>query len=131
MVKRFSKSMLSLILICSILCSFGFGKPFIFNAQSNHQQDETLIDSHQDSFSGVIVGDYNDLLNLSFIFFPGEEWEPEEEDVKNKQMILQGYYLNGEQLTHNINAPPFRSVPLSTCHLYLPTLYLLFEVFLC
>lgn len=130
MDKRFSKLIISLIFISSILCSFGFGESFTFNTQSNHQQVETSIDSHLDSFSGVIVGDYSDPLNLHFTSFPGEEWEPEEKNAKKKLETLQGYYSNGEQLTHHVNAPPFRSVPLSTRYLYHPPLYLLFEVFL-
>ncbi|MCF6149359.1 MAG: hypothetical protein E3K37_11960 [Candidatus Kuenenia sp.] len=131
MVKQFSKIILSLIFISSILCPFGFGEPSTFNTQSNHQQVETSIDSHHDSFSGVIVDDCGDPLNLHFTSFPGEEWEQEEKNVKKKLEILQGYYSNGEQLTYHVNAPPFRSVPLSTCHRYHPPLFLLFEVFRC
>lgn len=131
MVKQFSKLILSLIFISSILCSFGFGESFTFNTQSNHQQVDTSIDSHRDSFSGVIVGDYRDSMNLHFTSFPGEEWEREEEVVKKKQETLQVYYSNVEQLTHHVNAPPFRSFSLSTCYLYHPPLYLLFEVFRC
>ncbi|MDR4499659.1 MAG: hypothetical protein MRK02_17330 [Candidatus Scalindua sp.] len=89
-----------------------------------------MIDSHQDSFSGVIVDDDNDPLNFFFKSFLGEECDPEE-DAKKKQRILQGHYLNGGQLIHHIiDASPFWSVPLSTCYLYHPPLYLQFEVFL-
>lgn len=130
MVNRSSKLILSLIFISSILCSFGFGEPYTINAQSNHQQVKTSIDSQQESFSCVIAGDYSDPLNLHFTSFPGEEWEPEEKNAKKKQETLPGHFSNGEQLTHHVNAPPFRSVPLSTCYLYHPPLYLLFEVFL-
>ena len=130
MVKQFSKIILLLIFTSSTLCSFGFGEPFTFNTQSNHQQVETSIDSHQDSFPGVIVGDYSDPLNLHFTFLPGEEWRSEEKNAKKKLETLRAYYSNGEQLTRHVNAPPFRSVPLSTCYLYHPPLYLLFEVFL-
>ncbi|MCK6468388.1 MAG: hypothetical protein L6Q53_09375 [Candidatus Brocadia sinica] len=129
MVKRFSKLILSLIFISSILCSFGFGEPFTFNTQLNHQQVETSIDSHQDGFSCIIVGDYSDPLNLHFTPFPEEERNPEEA-AKKELEILRGYYSNGVQLTNHVNAAPLRSVPLSTCHLYHPPFYLLFEVFL-
>ncbi|MEP9412571.1 MAG: hypothetical protein HRF42_14490 [Candidatus Brocadia sp.] len=129
MVKRFSKLILSLIFISSILCFPGFGEPFTFNTQSNHQQVETSIDSHQDGFSCIIVGDYSDPLNLHFTPFLEEE-QNDEEAVKKKLEILPGYYSNGLQLTNHVNASPSRSVLLSTCHLYHPPFYLLFEVFL-
>lgn len=129
MVKQFSKSTLSLLLIGSILCSFGFGTSSTFNTQSNHQQVETSIDSHQDCFSGV-VDDYKVSLNLSFTSFPEIDCEPEE-DTKKKQRILQGYYFNGKYLTHHIIALSFWPFPLSASYLYHSSLYLLFEVFLC
>lgn len=130
MDKQFSKIILSLIFISSTLCFFGFGESFTFNTQSNHHQVETSLDSHLDSFSGFIVSDHSDPLNIYFTSFPGDECGLEEKKAKKKRENLRGYYSNEEQLTHNVNAPSFRSVPLSTCYLYHSSLYLLFEVFL-
>jgi hypothetical protein len=130
MVKQFSKLILSLIVISGIFCSFGFGEPFAFSTQSNHQQVEASIDSHLDGFSGIIVGVHRDPLNPHFISFPGEEWKPEEEYAKKMSVSLQGYYSTWRQLAHHVNAL-FRPALLSAFHLYHHLLYLLFEVFLC
>lgn len=129
MMRQFLKLILSLILISSIFCSFGFGRTFAFNTQSNHRQNETSIDSHQDGFPGVIVDDYRNPPNRHFKSFLRKEWESEEV-TKKKQEILCGDCSNVEQSSSHVNAPPVRFGALSACHLYYSPLYLLFEVLL-
>ncbi|KAA3604405.1 MAG: hypothetical protein D8M57_13645 [Candidatus Scalindua sp. AMX11] len=129
MVNQFSRSILSLILISSILCSFGFAEPCTVKTQSNHQQGGTSIDSHQDGFSSAIVADYRNHLKLPFSPLLVEKWE-EVEDPEKKQRILLGYCSARDQFTHQINTLPSLSAPLSICDRYHPACYLLFEVFL-
>lgn len=125
MIKRFSKAVLSIVLLSSILC------PFVGTFTSSHliSNQSDSFSSHQTDLSVVAENDYSDPFSLPFSVLPGEEWELEEEDTKRKKRSFQGYYINREHILHLVNAPPFTYIATYTLYPDFSPLYLLFEVF--
>ena len=128
MVKYFSKVIISVIFISSILCSFGkaFNHP---DLARNLPTNFSVTKSHPATHAVIATQDHSNPFSLPFSLFTGEESELEEEYTKKKKNSFQGYYTNGEQITHLVNAPPFHNIINYSSHLNFPPLYLLFEVF--